>query len=164
MDSLVSLLKRKLELSQKVVTYKYNIGWDVYEFVKDNLNNVVKFDTFNDALYFRKLTINDLSNQDKWVTYDRCRLLEFFIEDDTLFVKVNHSTKETTFNYKYCSSKDEIKAQWEATIKLPFEFLLKIECLINAKFDEFCSQSYIDYLEGKRLEWIENFKKEILKA
>jgi hypothetical protein len=163
MDNLVSLLKRKLELSQKVVTYKYNIGWDVYEFVKDNLNNVVKFDTFNDALSFHKLTINDLSNQDKWVTYDRCRRLEFFIEDDTLFVKVTHCTKETTFNYKYCSSEDTIKTLWEATIKLPFEFLLKIEHLIDAKFDEFCSQSYIDYLESKRLEWIENFKKEILK-
>ena len=163
MYSLVSLLKRKLELSQKVVTYKYNIGWDVYEFVKDNLNNVVKFDTFNDALSLHKLTINDLSNQDKWVTYDRCRGLEFFIEDDTLFVKVNHCTKETKFNYKYCSSEDTIKALWEATIKLPFEFLLKIEHLIDAKFEEFCSQSYIDYLESKRLEWIENFKKDILK-
>ena len=73
------------------------------------------------------------------------------------------STKESKFNYKYCSSEDTIKALWEATIKLPFEFLLKIESLINAKFDEYCSQSYIDYLESKRLEWIENFKKDILK-
>lgn len=163
MYSLVSLLKRKLELSQKVFTYRNDIGWDIYEFVKDNLNNVVKFDTFNDALSFHKLTINDLSNQDKWVTYDRLRGLEFFIKDDTLFAKVNHSTKESKFNYKYCSSEDTIKALWEATIKLPFEFLLKIEHLIDAKFEEFCSQSYIDYLESKRLEWIENFKKDILK-
>ena len=81
MDSLVSLLKRKLELSQKVFTYRNDIGWDIYEFVKDNLNNVVKFDTFNDEFSFHKLTINDLSNQDKWITYDRLRGLEFFIKD-----------------------------------------------------------------------------------
>jgi hypothetical protein len=54
------------------------------------------------------------------------------------------------------------RLKWKAEFFLPIDFVTKIQTQIDRAFDKFCENAYDNYLESMRLQWIKNFKKEML--
>lgn len=147
----------KLTLVEKVNTNSLGIWWDIYDYIL-NENKDIQDVQLNEGYYLYRKEF-DVTNKEEWITFDDCRDIEIKIENNTLCVcckaydKITHYIDDElpTFTHK-----------WSIKLTLPMEFIKKFETIIDYKFDKFCEKAYDEHLEFMRLQWIKNFKKEML--
>lgn len=142
------LLKKFKIINKSIKTNKYELGWKIYEYIISAPSSVIEFSSekiVNENRY-------NIFKKDDWVTYDDYRSLEFYIQDNNLFVNIK-TFDDNVFD-KY--------VKWSSKICLPISFLFHIEDLINDGFDKFCNERYEDYLLDERKKWIDNYKNSIL--
>ena len=123
------LLKKFKIINKSIKTKKYELGWKIYDYIISNQSSVIEFSSekiVNENRY-------NIFKKDDWVTYDDYRSLEFYIQDNNLFVNIK-TFDDNVFD-KY--------VKWSSTICLPISFLFHIEDLINDCFDKFCNKRYL---------------------
>lgn len=159
MNNLIKILK----LVNKIETWEYSLQWKIYDEVVKDISCVSEFIDKNDYRY-HQLTKESLLNEKNWTTYSDCVKMTFYIKNNNIYVNMEHYTHGKSFDYG-CGlgyyGFDKV-LEWEATIKLPVEFIKNITDNLNYKFNNFCQNAYEEYLEGERLKWIDEFKKSIL--
>ena len=142
-------LIKKLTLVGKVNTNSLNIWWDIYDYIlKEKL-------ALQD--YYLRRNNFDVTNEDEWITFDDCRDIEIKIENNTLCAYCKAYDKETYYN-----ELPTFTHKWGIKLTLPMEFIKKFEIIIDYQFEKFCENSYKEYLETMKLQWIKNFKEEML--
>lgn len=144
MDKLVKILNVITSYS----TFDYNLGWKVFEVVKENPNSVVSFNVPNSWKRY------NIQNEEHWVTYQDGRKLKFYLKDNELYADV----KVVDLGLMG----DRYDVLWTSTIKLPTEFLKNIEKELRNKFYYFCENAYEEYLLAKKEEWIRHFAEDFL--
>lgn len=144
MDKLVKILNVITSYS----TFDYNLGWKVFEVVKENPNSVVSFNVPNSWKRY------NIQNEEHWVTYQDGRKLKFYLKDNELYADV----KVVDLGLMG----DRYDVLWTSTIKLPTEFLKNIEKELRNKFYYFCEDAYEEYLLAKKEEWIRHFAEDFL--
>ena len=107
-------------------------------------------------------TMLSLLNKDNWITYGNCAKMVFYIENNDICVNMEHYTHGKSIDYGMGCYGYEKVLEWEATIKLPMEFIENIKDDLNHKFNKFCDNAYEEYSDRKKLKWIDEFKKSIL--
>ena len=140
-------LIKKLTLVGKVNTNSLNIWWDIYDYILNGNKDIQDY-------YLRRNNF-DVTNEDEWITLDECRDIEIKIENNTLCVSCTAYSPKNVFS----QFKDK---EWSIKLTLPMEFIKKFEIIIDYQFEKFCENSYKEYLETMKLQWIKNFKEEIL--
>lgn len=157
MEDLIKILK----LVNKTETWKYNLQWKIYDEVIKDISCVCE--VIDQKPYrYHQLTKESLLNKDNWITYDKCVKMVFYIKNNDIYCKYRHYTHGKSIDYGMgCYGYDKV-LEWEATIKLPMEFIINIKYDLDHKFNEFCDNAYEEYLEGEKLKWIDEFKKRIL--
>lgn len=140
-------LIKKLTLVGKVNTNSLTIWWDIYDYIlkeKPVLQN-----------YHLMRTEFDVPTEDEWITFDECRDIKIKIENNSLCACCTAYSPRNVFS----QLKDK---EWSIKLTLPMEFIKKFETIIDNQFDKFCENSYKEYLETMKLQWIKNFKEEML--
>lgn len=149
MDTLI----KKLNFVGTITTNNYNLGWDIYDIVVEDKCEVVSIKPSDDFYnQWRKLNIK---NKEEWITYGDCREMSFHYINEQIAVEVKTYTLGTL-------GMERRQLKWEAQFFLPIDFVTKIQTEIDRAFDKFCEKAYDNHLEFVRLQWIENFKKEML--
>ena len=149
-------LIKKLTLVERVNTSNLNIWWEIYDYVCTNEDCVVETIVNEDYYLYRQEF--DLTNKEEWITFDDCRDIEIKVVDNVLHAILSAYDKIQS----YYDDRERYTRKWGISITLPKEFITKFESLIDIKFDGFCEKAYNDHLEYMRLQWIKNFKKDIL--
>ena len=152
MDKLI----KKLTLVERITTNNLKTWWEIYDYVCKN-KNCVKETIINDECYIFCKDF-ELTNEEEWITFDDCRDIEIKIVDGVLHAILSAHDKVWSF----CDDRERYTRKWGISIILPKEFITKFEDIINVKFERFCENTYNDHLEYMRLQWIKNFKKDIL--
>jgi hypothetical protein len=150
-------LIKKLTLVGKVNTNSLSIWWDIYDYILNGNVDIQDVEVNEDYYLYREEF--DVTDEDEWITFDDCRDIEIKIENNTLCAYCKAYDKETQY------IDDELPIlthKWGIKLTLPTEFIKKFESIIESKFDKFCEDSYEKHLEFMRLQWIKNFKKEML--
>ena len=149
MDTLI----KKLNFVGIITTNNYSLGWDIYNLVVEDKCEIVSIES-NDYFYnqWRKLNIK---NKEEWITYGDCREMTFHYINEKIAVEVKTYTLGTL-------GMERKRLKWKAEFFLPIDFVTKIQTQIDRAFDKFCEKGYDNYLESMRLQWIKNFKKEML--
>lgn len=142
-------LIKKLTLVGKVNTNSLNIWWDIYDYILKEKHDLQDY-------YLRRNNF-DVTNEDEWITLDDCRDIEIKIENNTLCAYCKAYDKETYYN-----ELPTFTHKWGIKLTLPMEFIKKFEIIIDYQFEKFCENSYKEYLETMKLQWIKNFKEEML--
>lgn len=148
-------LIKKLNLVGKVNTNSLNIWWDIYDYIL-NGNVDIQDVQLNENYYLDRKEF-DVKNEDEWITFDDCRDIEIKIENNTLCAYCKAYDKETYYN-----ELPTFTHKWGIKLTLPMEFIKKFEIIIDYQFEKFCENSYKEYLETMKLQWIKNFKEEML--
>lgn len=141
-------LTKILSLVTSYSTFDYNLGWKVFDIVKENPNSVVSFQKEKEWATY------NIQNKEHWVTYTNARELKFYLKDNELYVNVKVVDLGLMGN--------RYDVLWTSTIKLPTEFLKNIELELRNKFYQFCEDAYKEYLLAKKEEWIRHFSENIL--
>lgn len=159
MNNLIKILN----LVNKIEKWNYSLQWKIYDEVVKDISCVCEFVDKNNYRY-HQLTKESLLNEDNWTTYDDCVKMVFYIKNNDIYVNMEHYTHKRSIDYGYGLGYYgfDKTLEWEATIKLPVEFIENIKDDLDYKFNMFCDNAYETYLEGERLKWIEQFKKDIL--
>lgn len=142
------LLKKFKIINKSIKTKNYNLGWKIYEYIISKPSSVIEFSSEKLANENRY----NIFKKDDWVTYDDYRSLEFYIQNDNLFVNIKLFDDGVFDKY----------VKWTSTIHLSISFLSNIGDLIDDCFDKFCIDRYDDYLLDERKKWIDNYKNSIL--
>lgn len=79
MKKLVKILKL---IGGSYSTDNYQLGWKVFDIVKENPDSIISFENKID---WRKY---NPQNKDHWVTYQNARNLKFYLKEEILFVEV----------------------------------------------------------------------------
>lgn len=145
MEKLMKILKL---IGGEYSTDNYNLGWKVFDIVKENPDSVVSFENKMDWRRYNP------HNKEHWVTYQNARNLKFYLKGKTLFVEVVVADLGLMG--------DRYEPLWSAVIKLPSDFLKNIETELRKKFYYFCDAAYDDYLLSMREEWIRLYAEKIL--
>lgn len=145
MKKLVKILKL---IGGSYSTDNYQLGWKVFDIVKENPDSIISFENKIDWQKYNP------QNKDHWVTYQNARNLKFYLKEEILFVEV-------TIAYLNLIG-DRYEPRWSAIIKLPTDFLKNIETELRNKFYHFCDAAYSEYLLSLKEEWIREFAKKIL--
>lgn len=149
MDTLI----KKLNFVGTITTNNYNLGWDIYDIVVEDKCEVVSIKPSDDFYnQWRKLNIKD---KEEWITYGDCREMTFHYINEQIAVEVKTYTLGTL-------GMERRQLKWKAEFFLPIDFVTKIQTQIDRAFDKFCEKAYDEHLEFMRLQWIQNFKKEML--
>jgi hypothetical protein len=149
MDTLI----KKLNIVGTITTNNYNLGWDIYDIVVEDKCEVVSIKPSDDFYnQWRKLNIKD---KEEWVTYGDCREMTFHYINEQIAVEVKTYTLGTL-------GMERRQLKWKAEFFLPIDFVTKIQTQIDSAFDKFCEKAYDEHLEFMRLQWIKNFKEEML--
>ena len=148
-------LIKKLTLVGKVNTYSLSIWWDIYDYILKGIQ--IQDVQLNEDYYLYREEF-DVTDEDEWITFDDCRDIEIKIENNTLCVSCKAYDKVT----HYMNELPTLTHKWSIKLTLPMEFIKKFETIIESKFDKFCEESYEQHLEFMRLQWIKNFKEEML--
>ena len=149
MDTLI----KKLNFVGTITTNNYHLGWDIYDLVVEDKCEVVSINPSDDFYnQWRKLNIKD---EDEWITYGDCREMSFHYINEQIAVEVKTYTLGTL-------GMERRQLKWKAEFFLPIDFATKIQTQIDRAFERFCEKAYDNHLEFMRLQWIENFKKEML--
>ena len=149
MDTLV----KKLNFVGTITTNNYHLGWDIYDLVVEDKCEVVSINPSADFYYeCHKLNIKD---KEEWITYGDCREMSFHYINEQIAVEVQTYTLGTL-------GMERRQLKWKAEFFLPIDFVTKIQTQIDKAFERFCEKAYDNHLEFLRLQWIENFKKEML--
>ena len=146
----------KLTLVGKVNTNSLGIWWDIYDYILNG--NQIQDVQINDHYYLYRKEF-DVTNKEEWITFDDCRDIEIKIENNTLCAYCKAYDKVTLY------IDDELPTftdKWSIKLTLPMEFIKKFETIIDYKFDKFCERAYDEHLKSMRIQWIQNFKKEML--
>ena len=157
MKDLIKILK----LVNKIETWDYSLQWKIYDEVVKDISCVSEFIDKKDYRY-HQLTKESLLNKDNWITYDSCVKMVFHIDNDDLYVHVEHYSHGKSIDYGMGYYGYDKILEWEAIIKLPIEFIENIKDDLNHKFNKFCQNAYEEYLNGERFKWIKEFKNSIL--
>lgn len=144
MDKLVKILNVVTSYS----TFDYNLGWKVFDIVKEKPHSVVSFQKK------KEWTTCNIRDKENWVTYQNARKLKFYLKDNELYADVIVADLGLMG--------DRYDVLWTATIKLPMEFLKNIEIELRNKFYHFCEKAYEEYLLTKKEEWIRHFSESFL--
>lgn len=158
MKDLIKILK----LVNKIELWHYSLQWKIYDEVVKDISCVSEFIDKKDYRY-HQLTKESLLNKDNWITYDNCVKMVFYVKNNDIYVNIEHYTHGKSIDYGEGYYGYDKVLEWEATIKLPMEFIENIKDDLNYKFNKFCQNAYEEYLEGERLKWIDEFKKIILR-
>ena len=145
MEKLIKMLKL---VGGSYSTDNYQLGWKVFDVVKENPDSVVSFENKMD---WRRYSPH---MKEHWVTYQNARNLKFYLKGKTLFVEVVVADLGLMG--------DRYEPLWSAVIKLPSNFLKNIEIELRKKFYYFCDAAYDDYLLSMREEWIRLYAEKIL--
>ena len=157
MKDLIKILK----LVNNTETWKYDLQWKIYDEVIKDISCVCE--VIDKTPYrYHPFTKESLLNKDNWITYDNCVKMVFYIENNDIYVNIEHYTHGKSIDYGMGYYGYEKMLEWTAKIKLPIEFVENITNVLDNKFDKFCDKAYEEYLEGERLKWIDEFKKHIL--
>lgn len=157
MNNLIKILK----LVNEIETWNYDIQWKIYDEVVKDISCVCEVIDKKDYRY-HQFTKESLLNKDNWITYDNCVKMKFYIKNNDIYVNIEHHTHGRPIDYGMGYYGYDRVFEWEATIKLPMEFIENIKRDLNHKFNKFCHNAYEKYLEGEKLKWIDEFKKSIL--
>ena len=149
-------LIKKLILIERISTSKLSIWWDIYDYVCAN-KNCVKETIINEDYYLYRKDF-ELTNKEEWITFDDCRNIKLEVVDGVLHATLSTHDKIQSFY----DDRERYTRKWGISITLPKEFITKFESLIDYKFDTFCDKAYNEHLEYMRLQWIKNFKKDML--
>lgn len=150
-------LKKILKTIKKININKYDKQWKIYDFVVENPDSIISIEDNNDYR-IEPLNKETFLTEEEWITCDDCVKMIFWLDNDELYVTVQHYT-----HGKYlCRGIYELELEWEAKIKLPIEFLKNIRTELNYEFTKYCDDKYEEYLLEQKHIWIENFKKTIL--
>ena len=136
-------------------------SWDTLRSIVDGIKSgeiIVKEKSWADN--FKKQNENyyplDLSKLDTWSTYDLCRNMSFYIEQDRLVCEAHI--------YDGRMSDGSItKLRFSTKLWLPNNFIKSLESKIMYKFDLYADDCYEEFLETKKKNWIDEFKSEIIK-
>lgn len=145
MKKLIKILKL---IGGEYSTNDYQLGWKVFDIVKENPDSVISFENKMDWRRY------DIHNNEHWITYQNARNLKFYLKGKTLFVEV------VVVDLGLMG--DRYEPKWSAVIKLPNEFLKNIEIELRKEFYHFCDSAYEEYLLSQREEWIREFSEKIL--
>lgn len=150
-------LKKILKTIKKININNYDKQWKIYEFVVKNPDSIISIENNN---HYRIEPFNKESflTEEEWCTYNDCVKMIFWLDNDELYVSVQHYTHG---KYIYAGIY-ELELEWEAKIKLPIEFLKYIRTELNNEFTKYCCDKYEEYLLEQKHIWIENLKKSIL--
>lgn len=152
-------IKKILKTIKKININKYDKQWKIYEFVVKNPDSIISIEDNN---YYRiePLNIETFLTEEKWCTYNDCVKMIFWLDNDELYVTVQHYTHK--YGQHIYAGIYELELEWKAKIKLPIEFLKNIRTELNYEFTKYCNDKYEEYLLEQKHIWIENFKKTIL--
>lgn len=157
MKDLIKIFK----LVNKTETWKYNLQWKIYDEVVKDISCVCE--VIDQKPYrYHQFTKESLLNKDNWITFDDCVKMVFYIENNDIYVHIEHYTHGKAIDCWMGHYRYNKIFEWEATIKLPMEFIENIKDDLDHKFNKFCDNAYEEYLNGERLKWIDEFKKHIL--
>lgn len=149
----MNTLIKKLNFVGTITTNNYELGWDIYDLVVEDKCKVVSIQP-SDYFYnqWRKLNIKD---KEEWITYGDCREMSFHYINEQIAVEVKTYTLGTL-------GMERRQLKWKAEFFLPIDFVTKIQTQIDKTFDRFCEKAYDNHLEFLRIQWIKNFKEELL--
>lgn len=149
----MNTLIKKLNFVGTITTNNYELGWDIYDLVVEDKCKVVSIQP-SDYFYnqWRKLNIKD---KEEWITYGDCREMSFHYINEQIAVEVKTYTLGTL-------GMERRQLKWKAEFFLPIDFVTKIQTQIDKAFDRFCEKAYDNHLEFLRIQWIKNFKEELL--
>ena len=149
----MNTLIKKLNFVGTITTNNYELGWDIYDLVVEDKCEIVSIKP-NDYFYnqWRKLNIKD---KEEWITYGDCREMSFHYINEQIAVEVKTYTRGTL-------GMECRRLKWKAEFFLPIDFVTKIQTQIDKAFDRFCEKAYDNHLEFLRIQWIKNFKEELL--
>ena len=149
----MNTLIKKLNFVGTITTNNYELGWDIYDLVVEDKCEIVSIKP-NDYFYnqWRKLNIKD---KEEWITYGDCREMSFRYINEQIAVEVKTYTRGTL-------GMECRRLKWKAEFFLPIDFVTKIQTQIDKAFDRLCEKAYDNHLEFLRIQWIKNFKEELL--
>ena len=149
----MNTLIKKLNFVGTITTNNYELGWDIYDLVVEDKCKVVSIQPSDDFYnQWRKLNIKD---KEEWITYGDCREMSFHYINEQIAVEVKTYTLGTL-------GMERRQLKWKAEFFLPIDFVTKIQTQIDKAFDRFCEKAYDNHLEFLRIQWIKNFKEELL--
>lgn len=149
----MNTLVKKLNFVGTITTNNYELGWDIYDLVVEDKCEIVSIKP-SDNFYnqFDKLNIKD---KEEWITYGDCREMSFHYINEQIAVEVKTYTLGTL-------GMECRQLKWNAEFFLPIDFITKIQTQIDRAFDRFCEKAYDNHLEFLRIQWIKNFKEDLL--
>lgn len=149
----MNTLVKKLNFVGTITTNNYELGWDIYDLVVEDKCEIVSIKPSGDFYnQWRKLNIKD---KKEWITYGDCREMSFHYINEQIAVEVKTYTLGTL-------GMERRQLKWKAEFFLPIDFVTKIQTQIDRAFDRFCEKAYDNHLEFLRIQWIKNFKEELL--
>ena len=149
MDTLI----KKLNFVGTITSNNYHLGWDIYDLVAEDKCEVVSVNPSDD--FYNQWHKLNIKKKDEWITYGDCREMSFHYINEQIAVEVKTYTLGTL-------GMERRQLKWKAEFFLPIDFVTKIQTQIDKAFERFCEKAYDNHLEFLRLQWIENFKKEML--
>jgi hypothetical protein len=90
-----------------------------------------------------------------WSTYQDCIYLKFFIEKNDLYCDANIYDGSILDGCR-------TKLRFKTRLKLPLDFINKIDKYIVHSFEVYSANQYEKYLEKQKQEWIDMFQKQCL--
>ncbi len=160
---------KKLKCIESFYIYGNAMNWRFYKeylfnLVKDNID-LIKIDdlTWRGYDYNKPKDLNKyLSNFDNWSTYSKRwrSSFNYNYKDNTLDITINvEEGKSLDSSY--------LRGRWSLNVNLPLNKInlenKDINSAIYRKFNIYLEESYYNYLDQQKLDWMENQKNELLK-
>ena len=149
MDTLI----KKLNFVGTITINNYNLGWDIYDIVVEDKCEVISIKPSDD--FYNQWCKLNIKDKEEWITYRDCREMSFHYINEQIAVEVKTYTRGTL-------GMECRRLQWKAEFFLPIDFVTKIQTQIDKAFDRLCEKAYDNPLEFLRIQWIKNFKEELL--
>lgn len=97
----------------------------------------------------------DLTKEQIWSTYNDCLKFKFFIDKSRFLCEAK------IYKGNFLDGEPEYLI-FKALLQLPKKAIRKIQPQIQLKFHLKAIDSYNDFLESQKQEWLQNFKNEVL--
>jgi hypothetical protein len=131
-------LLKKLKVVDSVQCWKYEIALKVYSLIKNGKAEVLSAsDNYN------------IAEWKSWQTYGNCIQSTFCLDGGNLICNIRVYDGD-------CLDGKPIGVRWKAKIKLPIEFLVNIEKLINNTLLYHVDDLYLQFLADQKEAWIED--------
>jgi hypothetical protein len=144
---------KMLKVLKSVTCRQYKVAM----LVRENMSDFEVIEKQWSDSFQQKYESLDLSKIETWSTYNDCVSLRF------IFVNPLVAKCEITiWNGEMCYG-EKTSRRFTATLMIPTKFLTEIKGAIACDFNRHCSSEYSDFLERQKEEWIDKFKKDVLK-